>query len=252
MGVSSSLVTIDGVVPSAPLPNPDAPPETQFSSPSVAAAYANALAREQQAEGDAHYRFRPQINLFMQYNRYATFTDSFKQLQQLKCVGNYCTNTIGADEAAIGVQITLPLYDRYRQAKARESAADASHALHEAENSKLITLDAQAKLRHSIPEIQARAEVANLKQQLAQQQLEVLHVQLVSGNGNTNSPQMTPKDEQNYRIDERDKYLSVLEAAYQLRQAEVQLLRLTGGLEAWLKTIATQSATAPPEAPAPH
>ena len=68
------------------------------------------------------------------------------------------------------------------------------------------------------------------------QQLDVLRVQLQNGTGNPNGPQMTPKDEQNARIDERDKYLAVIDASFQLHQAEIQLLRQTGGLEEWLKS----------------
>jgi len=50
---------------------------------------------------------------------------------------------------------------------------------------------------------------------------------------------MTPKDEQNALITERDKYLSVIDAGFQLRQAEIQLLRQTGELESWLKSATT-------------
>src|ERR1035441_5412083 len=46
-----------------------------------------------------------------------------------------------------------------------------------------------------------------------------------------NGPQMTPKDEQNARIAERDKYLAVLDAAFQLHQAGIRLLRQSGDLE---------------------
>ena len=54
---------------------------------------------------------------------------------------------------------------------------------------------------------------------------------------------MTPKDEQNQRIAERDKYLNVLDTAFQLQQAEISLLRQTGHLEEWLHQSA---ATATP------
>ena len=54
---------------------------------------------------------------------------------------------------------------------------------------------------------------------------------------------MTPKDEQNARISEREKYLGVVDAGYQLGQAEIHLLRQTGELLPWLKSAA--SATAP-------
>jgi hypothetical protein len=46
---------------------------------------------------------------------------------------------------------------------------------------------------------------------------------------------MTPKDEQNARIAEREKYLSVIDANFQLHQTELQLLRQTGQLLTWLR-----------------
>jgi outer membrane protein TolC len=212
-----------------------------FANAAVASAFANAEARRQQAEGEATFRFRPQINLVAQYNRYATFTDSFAALQKLN-------GTIKADEGVFGVQITLPVFDRSRAAKARETAADATKAFHDAQNAQIDALDGQSHLRHSISELQAQAEVAILQQQLAQQQLDVLKVQLQSGNGSPDSPQMTPKDEQKARIAERDKYLSVIDASFQLRQAEIQLLRQTGQLEAWLKS----ALSAKPPVPTPQ
>lgn len=242
LGVSPASLTIDNDFPATPALDSSG---GDAVTPAVASAYANALARQEQAKGDATFRFRPQVNLVVQYNRYATFTNSFKTLN------DQYGGKLTSNEAVLGVQINVPIFDRYREAKARETAANASHDLHEAENAKLNTLDAQARLRHSLPEIQARSEVANLQQQLAQQQLEVLQVQLQSGN--PNGQQMTPADEQNARISERDKYLSVIDAGFQLHTSEVQLLRLTGRLVPWLRsamgTPAPSSPTVAPQLP---
>jgi hypothetical protein len=60
---------------------------------------------------------------------------------------------------------------------------------------------------------------------------------------------MTPSDEQNARISEREKYLGVVDAGYQLRQAEIHLLRQTGQLIPWLKSATSSQA---PSAPAPQ
>ncbi len=70
-------------------------------------------------------------------------------------------------------------------------------------------------------------------------------MQLQSGTGNPNDPQMSPKDEQTDRIAERDKYLAVLDANFQLRQTEIQLLRQSGELESWFKSAI--SATPSPQ-----
>jgi outer membrane protein TolC len=239
LGVSPAGLDISDALPATPTLDPNQIPERNALTPAVASAYSGALAREEQAKGDASYRFKPQLNLVLQYNRYATFTNSFNTLQGLT------GQKITPNEYVVGVQITLPLYDRYREAKARETAADASHSLHEADQAKLQSLDAQARLLHSIPEIEARANVAELQQQLAEQQLAILRVQLQSGN--PNGQQMTPADEQTSLISERDKYLGAVDASYQLHQTEITLLRLTGRLMGWLQSPSAPAALGPGE-----
>jgi outer membrane protein TolC len=242
IGLPPTSLQTDSTFPSAPISadEPANPAPHGYANSAVASAFASAEAKQQQARGDARFMFWPQINLVTQYNRYATFTNSFSTLEKFSSNGG----RIGADEAAFGVQITLPFLDKTRSAKARETAADASRALHDAQNAQLEALDGQSRLRYTISELQAQAEVATLQQQLAQQQLDVVHLQLQTGTGNPTGPQMSPKDEQTARIAERDKYLAVLDAAFQLHQAEIQLLRQSGGLEAWLK-----STIQPPAAP---
>lgn len=217
-----------------------------YLNPAVAAAFATAEAKRQQARGDAHFRFSPQVNLVAQYNRYATFSDSFAQLQKVY-QANGGQTTLKADQGVFGVQINLPIFDRSRQAKARESAADAARALHDAQSVQITALDGQSRLRHTVRELHSQAEIAALQQQLAQQQLEVLQQQLLAGN--PNGPQMTPKDEQNARISERDKFLNVIDANFHLRQAEIQLLRQTGDLIPWLKSAAAHTPAAPTPQP---
>jgi outer membrane protein TolC len=245
IGVPSDSLSTDGNFPSSPVAAQadEETPAGGYASPAVASAFANAKAKQEAADGDARFHFRPQINLVAQYNFYATFTDSFAQLQKFNG-GNIAPN-----EAAFGVQITIPILDKLHAARARQSAAEASHALSDAENAQIDALDGQTQARHAISELQAQAEVATLQQQLAQQQLDVIQLQLQSGNGNPEAPQMNPKDEQKARISERDKYLNVIDANFQLRQAMIQLLRQTGNLEAWLRT--NSAAPSSPQNPLP-
>ena len=60
---------------------------------------------------------------------------------------------------------------------------------------------------------------------------------------------MTPKDEQNARLQERARAIDLLEAEFQLNQAQVSLLRQTGQLDGWLKNVEAQ-AISPALAPA--
>ncbi len=195
-------------------------------NPAIQAAYANARARQQQAFGDARYERRPQIFFGAQYNRFAKYNnyeDYYRNFQQ--------------NNAEVGVQITLPLFDLAHRAKARESAADAVHALRDADQQRDQFLDGRLKLSHAAAELAARSEVAELDQQLAQQQLDAMLLQL-NGTGNSAGRQMSPKDEQNNRIAEREKFLSLLDTTLQLRQTQINLLRQSGQLEPWLKSLA--------------
>ena len=74
-------------------------------------------------------------------------------------------------------------------------------------------------------------------------------IQLQMGNGGA-GPLMTPKDEQNARITERQRYLDVLDAKVKLMQTEINLLRQTGKLEDWLKAVSVDISA--PVKPAKH
>ena len=239
MGIPPDALRVDDNFPETPVPlaEPSAPTQG-YANPAVASAYANAEAKQQQAKGDARFRFWPQITSVIQYNRYATFTNSFKELENIY-KGNNGLSLLTSNEAAFGVLIQLPFFDAARSARARETAADAAKALHDAQNAQIDALDGQTRARHTIAELKDQADVAAFEQQLAQQQLDVLLVQLQNGTGDANSAPMTPKDEQKARINEREKYLGVIDAGFQWRQAEIQLLRQTGKLLDWLNATAT-------------
>lgn len=246
IGLPSAGLSIDPRFPAVNLPveSPDAA-GSGYANTGIASAFANARAKQLQAKGDSTFRFRPQINFVVNYQRYATFTNSFKDLEKVYQGANGHT-LLTSNETAFGVQITLPFYDRGRSDRAKEAEAVAARAFHDAQNEQIEALDGESRTRHSITELQAQADVATLQQQLAQQQLDVLRTQLKAGTGNPNGPEMTPKDEQNALISERDKYLAVVDAGFQLHQAEVQLLRQSDELQSWLKSVLSAPAIASP------
>jgi outer membrane protein TolC len=246
IGLPPDSLTTDSNFPSAPA-EPDQPATAQpgeYANPAVASAFANADARLLQAKGDAKFRYWPTINMVAQYNRYATFTNSFKTLDGL--YGNRLT----ANEEVFGVQIALPLFDKERQDTGHASSDIAARALHDAQQAQIVALDGQARLSHSVSELQAQADIAALQQQLAQLNLEGIQLKLQSGN--PDGPQMTPKDELSARIAERDDYLAVVDASFQLHQAEIQLLRQRGQLIDWLASSASSPKSALPASPSPH
>jgi len=199
--------------------------EGPVTSPAVESAYAVAQAKQQIAFGDSRYLWRPQIYFVAQYSLFSKFNnyDEFYR--------NFQYNNAG-----IGVDIKFPIFDEAQKAKARQSAAEAARARHEADAARDQFLEGRQRVRRTTAELEARAEVANLDQQLARQQLDVMLVQLNTGGGNASAPLMTPKDEQTSRIAEREKFIAYLDAGLQMKQAQINLMRQTGELENWLKS----------------
>lgn len=223
---TAGLSVASSSIPQFTHPADDAP-MGPMTSPTVESAYAIARAKQQIAFGDARYLWRPQIYFAAQYARYSKINNYDLYYQRFQ-----------HNNAGIGVEITIPIFDAVHKAKARESAAEAARAQHEADSARNQFLEGRLKIRRATAELAARAEVASLDQQLAKEQLDVMLVQLNAGSGNTSGAQMTPKDEQNSRIAEREKYLTYLDAGFQMKQAQINLMRQTGELETWLKSAA--------------
>jgi hypothetical protein len=81
--------------------------------------------------------------------------------------------------------------------------------------------------------------MAELDFSIAQDELKSTTIQL---RGAAASPPLTPKEEQNAKIEERQKYLDLLDARLQLNKAKVSLLRQTGQLDRWVHLLVTASA----------
>jgi outer membrane protein TolC len=193
-------------------------------SPGILAVEANTEAKEQRARGDASYTWRPTINFAAQYGRISPINDvsSFYNLQ-----GNYNT-------ANFGITIQFPVLDKVRKAAAQESLLDASRATIDLENLRLDEGEGRRKLQRSIPELAAKAALADLDLAIEQNELQSITVQLQASSG---GPPLTPKEELNARMQERQRYLDCLNAKLQLLKAQISLLRQSGELEAWIRSL---------------
>lgn len=231
---------------SRPLQAPGTDP--QADSEGVAAAFANARAKQYVAFGDRRYLFRPQIALEANYSRVDAGLSSYAAYYP-RFAGPPGGPPNSSNALGVGLQITIPLLDMAHHAKARESAADAAHALAEAHMQRDLFQEGRAKLRNAALELNARAELAQLDRDLAQDQLEALQVQLQANAADLQGPQVTPKDELNARLQERQKYLDVLSADLQLQQTQVNLMRQEGGLGDWIHASLGVPATTPAVAP---
>jgi outer membrane protein TolC len=229
----NTLSTVPSSIPALPAIDTltARPPATSFS---IDAAFANARAKQELAFGLGRYKLRPEVSFGANYSRiytkqtnYATYYPAFA-----------ADNGLSYNDVSVGLEIKIPLFDRGHEDRAREATADALHARFEAETQRTQFLEGRFKLQHSAAELSDRAEIAGDEQQLAQAQLDAVTAQLTAANGATGGPQLTPEDEQNARVQERARTIDLLDAQYDLQQVQVNLMRQTGRLDAWLHDAA--------------
>jgi outer membrane protein TolC len=195
---------------------------TAINTEGVQAAYANAKSHSYQAFGDARQIYRPNIGFGATYSRFSeinNYQDYYLNFQH---------NNFEA-----GLQITLPLFDASRRAKERESAAEAAHATAQADQARDQSSENIVALQKSLTELAAQKEVAELQNELAQAQLDAVLTQINSPSTTPGATPMTPREEQQARIEERRRYLDSIDAGFELTKAELGLMRATGEIEKW-------------------
>jgi outer membrane protein TolC len=223
-------LTEDSVSPqSASIPAPPAAPgantlNATLNSHSAALASSEADAQSKQyiALGDSRKNWRPEVAFGIQYSRYAKFNNY--ELYYLRFQHN---------NFDVGVNAVLPIFDAQARARARGSAADAVHAREQADLFRLQLGEQMRELSGSLAELRAQQKVARLQSDYAQENVDAVVTQLQNGSGNPNATQLTPRDEQKARIEERRRFVDKLEADFQLMQAEIQLQRSLGTIEDW-------------------
>ncbi|HEX3470782.1 MAG TPA: TolC family protein [Silvibacterium sp.] len=189
----------------------------------IQAAYANAKSKRLTSFGDEKQNFRPQFAFGAEYNRYAKFNNYEEYYLRFQ-----------HNNFDIGVQITFPIFDASRRAKARQSAAEAARAGAEADQTKFHTSEEAYSLRHSILELENQERIAKLRNELAQEQLESIQAQLQGGSGSPNAAPVTPRDEQQARIQERERYQDALDAQFSVIRVELSLMRSLGQITEWV------------------
>ncbi len=238
---AQGLTTDHGSIPVLQLPPPLK--AAASSDPShmigISAAFAAARAKEYTAHGEQHYLLRPQVAFSANYSRISTAFTTYTQYYPYFAHAGNSFNSLN-----LGVEVTVPILDMVHRAKYREAMADAARSLADAQSQQMIFVDGRDKLRRSAAELVARGELASLDRELAQDQLDAVLVRLQANAGAMQGEQLTPKDEQNARLQERLRTLDMLNADLQLQQAEVMLMRQEGSLTSWLAAT-IPSAAAP-------
>ena len=204
--------------------------------PGIDSAATLAQSKRYQAKGDDLLWRRPQIGFGAVYNYDSNELNNYSTYYK-----NFTPNNV-----SFGLQITVPFFDFALRAKARETAADALRSTVEAEQAHRQNEVQIATLTGNLRELDALAEIASLKQQIADDQLKSVLTQLEVGNGAAGAPgappQLSPKAEQLARIDERQRYQDALDAGLDLAKARLSLLRALGHMEDWLHELHAKQA----------
>lgn len=229
-GLPLGSIKIDrGSIPEIPEVRGRAPVR---ETPSVKAAQLIANSKYAQAKGDYETSFLPELRFYMQYNRNTTI---------LNDVNSFFAKPLPPNNLGSGISVQVPLFDMGRRAHAKESAADALRSKIEAEQAEKQNDVAISDLDGSIRELDAQAEIASLKQQIASEQLKTVLAQLNLGNGTGvgpgSQPQTSPKAEQLARIEESEKMEDSMDAGFDLAKARLNLLRALGHMQDWLDEL---------------
>jgi len=230
------FATVTSSIP--PVPALDALDDDRAAqnNPGVAASYANAKAKFYTAFGDARQNYRPLVSFGAQYalfQKFAGYTEYFRGFQY--------------NNLALGVQVTFPIFDASRRARARESASDALEAEANADAARNVLSEQTLLTRGTVRELGAQQRVAQIQSELAQEQLKTVESEFTHGSGLPNAPAITPREAQQAHIEERERYEDLLDANFSLLKVELNLIRQTGQLDAWLQSAL--NAPAVPHAP---
>jgi outer membrane protein TolC len=226
-----SILTDHASIPEIPRVTGNDPPVTMAG---VDAARLIADSKLHVAKGDEETNYIPQLSFFAQYNRNTTLLNNINEFFNP-------LHPLPANNFFSGFNISIPLFDMGHRAKGRESDADALRAKVEAEEAQRQNDLQITQLNASLRELDAQAEVAGLKQQIAADELKTVQTELQSGNGAAGLPgapaQISPKAGELAQLDERQKYEDAQEAGLELDKARLELLRALGHMQDWINEV---------------
>ncbi len=171
----ASIIADHGSIPEIPAVSGD---EVPRNLPSLQSAAEAARSKQFQAKGDDLSWRRPSIGFGAVYNYDSNELNSYSTYYN-----NFTPNNI-----SFGFQITVPFFDFALRAKAKASAAEALRATVESEQAQRQNDVQIATLTGNIRELDSQAEIARLKQQIADSQLKSVLTQLELGSGAGTGP----------------------------------------------------------------
>ena len=240
--LSKQLASLTGLPDGSIIPDHSSIPEIpQISGDTTAddamgesSAELEARSKQQVAKGDEEISYLPQLAFGAQYLRYTTLLNNVNEYFNPN-------HPFPANNFSSGISIQVPIFNMFNRAKAKASAADALRATVEAEEAAHQHQAQIATLSSSLRELATEAEIASLKEQIAEQNVKTVAVEMESGNGAGTGPgappQLSPEAEELAHIDERQKYEDALEAGLQLSETRLRLMRALGHMQDWLNEL---------------
>jgi outer membrane protein TolC len=219
------LQTLDSSIPPIAPPATLSDQELRNSNPGLAAQYADVQSRFYTAFGDQRQNHRPWIGFGLKYQRFAKY-QNFQVYYH-----NFQQNNISA-----GIQLTIPIFDRSLKAKAQASAADAARAQAQADQNRDQLSEATLAMRRTIRELTAQQRVAQIQNEIAQDQLKSVESELTNGSGSPTTPAATPIQAHQAQIEERERYEDMLDSDFALMKVELNLMRATGQITSWVQS----------------
>ena len=191
----------------------------------IQAAYASAKSKMYNAFGDDRQNNRPTFAFGLEYNRYAKFNNYNEYYLRFQ-----------HNNFNVGVQITLPLFDATRKARAQGSSAEAAQATAQADQLRDQTGEQVLRLQKSIAELAAQEQVAELQNELSQDQLDAITTQIRLGSGNPGAAAPLPKDEQGAPHPGAQPLCRHAGNPLPVDEARLSFLRSMGRIEDWAKS----------------
>lgn len=225
---AEGLTTVSSSVPAPPNLSAGADDDqvAAQNNAGVAAAFANAKSKFYTAFGDSRQDFRPLVTFGAQYSYFEPFANYTQYYNT--------THGFQYNNAGIGVQITLPIFDAAKRAAARISKAAALRSEADAEASRNQASEETSAMRRTILELSAQQRVARIQNEIAQEQLKSVESELTNGSGSPAAPAASPIQARQAQIEERERYEDMLDADFSLMKVELNLLRATGKITAWV------------------
>ncbi|MGC1452456.1 MAG: TolC family protein [Candidatus Sulfotelmatobacter sp.] len=230
---AASIQTAPDSIPAPPpaASTEEAPQDAAASNPSVQAAVEHARAQYLRAQGE-HRALWPSVDFAAQYallskfNNYQNYYIPSKpcttSLGEFLCV----TNSFQQNNATVGVNIRVPLFNASQRSRAQAADADALKATKQAEAARNQMSEETLRLQRSVAQMQAARDVAQLEYEIAEQNLTAVQTRMDAGTA-------TLHDLDDARTQASEHFIALQDVTFELERSQLGVLRSTGDLEKW-------------------